>query len=140
MLSRSLILLALAVIPLFADAQDRCAAQFQAEKVRIEREASQNLPPKGDRAAEVIWSKNLHLALELAGKNAERCTRESTPPAAPAVLAKEQECIAGLLRRADELALKYKDRTLTTSEQVAHRAEIDRLVDDRMKYQARQKR
>ena len=59
------------LLPLMASAQDRCTAQYEAEQARIIREFSGQRPPKGDRDAEVTWSKNLNDALAASAKRAE---------------------------------------------------------------------
>lgn len=133
MLIRAVLLVATVLPSAAVLAQDRCMAQYQAEQMRIEREAAQQRPTKGDRAAEEKWAKSMHAALALAAKNAEQCQRDSKPPVAAAVLAKEQACIAALHRRMAELDQKYKGKSLSASEQMARRAEDDKLVEDRMK-------
>ena len=116
-----------------AFAQDRCMAQYQTEQLRIERAAAQQRPVKGDTAAEHKWAKTMHAALALAAKTAEQCKLDNKPPVPAAVLAKEQDCIASLHRRATELNQKYQGKSPSTTEQIAHRAENDKLIEDRMK-------
>ncbi len=122
----------LALLPLAAIAQDKCTAQGQAEQDRIVREFSSQLPAKGDKDAELTWSRNLHAALAAAAKRAEDCTRSSRAAIPPAAAAKEQECIAGSNRRADEFEKRYRGRTLTAQEQSTKRAEEQRLIEERM--------
>ena len=130
---RNIFFLATAWQSVEAFSQDRCMAQYQAEQLRIEREAAQQRPAKGDTAAEQKWAQNMHAAMAIAAKNAEQCVRDNKPPVSAAVLAKEQDCIASLHRRSTELAQKYKDKSLSTSEQIAYRAENNKLIEDRMK-------
>lgn len=90
------------LLPLAANAQDKCTAQGEAEQNRIVREFSSRPPAKGDKNAELTWSKNLHAALAAAAKRAEDCARSNRAAIPPATAAKEGECIAGSNRRADE--------------------------------------
>lgn len=123
------LLLAL-LIPLASAAQDKCAAQAQAEQLRIEREFTAQRPAKGDATAQQIWSKNLHAALSAAAKQAEDCTRANAPKPSSAATAKVDECLAAVRRRGDELQQRYKGRTLTVQEQAALRDEQQRLSDE----------
>ena len=125
-------LLLATLLPLISAAQDKCTAQGQAEQLRIEREFAAQRPARGDKAAEQIWSKNLHAALAAAAKQVEDCTRANTPKASPAATAKVDECLAGVRRRGDELQQRYKGRTLTFQEQTALRGEEQRLQDEYM--------
>ncbi len=129
-----------ALLPLAAAAQDKCTAQGAAEQDRIVREFSSRPPAKGDKDAELTWSRNLHAALAAAAKRAEDCTRSNRAAVPPAVAAKEQECIAGVSRRTDELNKRYRGRTLSTQEQVTRRSEEDHLLEERMACMNRAKR
>ncbi len=124
--------LALLLLAQAGTAQDKCTAQGQAEQLRIEREFSGQRPVRGDKEAELTWSKNLHAALAAAAKRAEDCTRANKPPASPAAAAKIDECLAGVRRRTDELERRYRGRTLTFQEQTTQRGEHERLQDEYM--------
>ena len=106
--------------------------QGQAEQDRIVREFSEKRPTKGDKEAELTWSKNLNAALAAATKRAEDCSRANRSATLPATAAKEQECIAANNRRTDELMKRFDGRTLTQQEQTVRRAEETRLIDERM--------
>jgi hypothetical protein len=124
--------LLIALLPLAASAQDKCTVQGEAEQNRIVREFSGQPPAKGDKDAEITWSKNLHAALAAAAKRAEDCARSNKSAIPPATAAKAQECIAGNNRRADEFDKRYRGRTLTAPEQATRRAEEQRLIEERM--------
>jgi hypothetical protein len=132
MSNRIMLSMLAALLPLMASAQDTCTAQYEAEQARIVREFSGKRPPKGDRDAEVTWSKNLNAALAASAKRAEDCTRANRMPASPTSIAKEQECIAAVNHRLAELDKRYSGHSLNTQEQIARRTEQDRLMDDRM--------
>jgi len=129
-----------ALLPLVASAQDECTAQGEAEQKRIVQEFSRQVPAKGDKDAELAWSKKLNAALEAAAKRAEDCTRSNRRAIPPATAAKEQECIAGVNRRTDDLDKRYRGRTLSAQEQATRRSEEDRLLEDRMSCINRAKR
>ncbi len=124
--------LLLFLLPLAAGAQDECTAQGEAEQDRIVREFSGQPPARGDKDAEIAWSRKLHAALEANAKRAEDCVRANRAAISPAAAAKEAECVAGSNRRADELADRYRGRTLTAQEQATRRAEEQRLHEERM--------
>lgn len=128
----ALFLLLAGLLPMFSAAQDKCTVQGQAEQLRIEREFAAQLPAKGDKTAEQIWSKNLHAALAAAAKQVEDCTRANAAKPSSAATAKVDECIAGVRRRGDELQQRFKGRTLTFQEQTAVRGEEQRLQDEYM--------
>lgn len=121
-----------ALPPLCAAAQDGCTAQGVAEQDRITREFSSQRPARGDKDAELAWSRNLYAALAAAAKRAEDCTRASRVSTPPSAAAMRDECIAESNRRADELEHRYRGRTLTAQEQATRRAEEQRLLDERM--------
>lgn len=120
------------LLPLAAGAQDRCTAEGQVEQDRIVREFSGQPPARGDKDAEIAWSRRLHAALEANAKRAEDCVRANRAAIPPATAAKEAECIAGSIRRADEMVERYRGRTLTAQEQATRRAEEQRLHEERM--------
>jgi hypothetical protein len=121
-----------ALIPVASPAQDRCTVQGQADQVRIEREFSGQRPARGDKEAELTWSKNLNAALAAAAKRAEDCSRASKPAVAPAASARVEECLADVRRRTDDLNRRDRGRTLTLQEQTARRSEDERLLDEYM--------
>ncbi|MES2413819.1 MAG: hypothetical protein V4614_08450 [Pseudomonadota bacterium] len=129
----ALLLAALGMLPMVAHAQgdDVCIRQFKVERDRIEREMTRQVPPKGDRDAEMQWSKKLHAALELAGNNAERCRERNTPKLSAAEVAAVENCLTRNLRAGDEIQKRYSGRTLSFAEQTALRGEETRLIDDR---------
>jgi hypothetical protein len=127
----TLLVLAL-LLPLVSASQDKCTAQADAVQRRIERDFSAQRPAKGDTAAEVKWSNDLHAALAATAKRFEDCTRASTPKPSPAATAKIDECLAGVRRRGDELQRRYSGRTLTFQEQTVRRGEEQRLQDEYM--------
>lgn len=127
----TLLVLAL-LLPMVSTAQDQCTAQADAEQRRIERDFRAQRPAKGDMAAEVKWSNDLHAALAATAKRFEDCTRLSTPKPSPAATAKIDECLAGVRRRGDDLQRRYGGRTLTFQEQTVRRGEEQRLQDEYM--------
>jgi hypothetical protein len=129
---RSALILLLALLPLAASAEDKCRVQGEAEQDRIVREFSGQPPARGDKDAEITWSRNLHAALAANAMRAEDCVRANRAAISPAAAAKEMECISGINRRSGELATKYGGRTLTAQEQVTRRAEEQRLLEERM--------
>ncbi len=126
------IFLLVTLLPIAAKAQDKCTVQGEAEQNRIVREFSSQPPAKGDKDAELTWSKNLNAALAAAAKRAEDCARSSRSATPPAAAAKAQECLAANNRRADEFQKRYTGRTLTPQEQTTRRAEETHLMDERM--------
>lgn len=130
----------IAFLPLTAKAQDKCTAQGEAEQNQIMREFSGRLPAKGDRDAELTWSKNLNAALAAAAERAEDCSRSSRSAIAPTAAAKEQACLAANNRQADEIQKRYDGRSMTSQEQTTRRAEEARLVDERMSCTSRANR
>ena len=132
--------LLVALLPLAANAQDKCTTQGEAEQNRIVREFSSQPPAKGDRDAELTWSKNLHAALAAAAKRAEDCVRSNRAAIPPATAAKEEACIAGNNRRTDEFDKRYRGRTLTAQEQAMRRIEEQRLIEERISCTSRANR
>ncbi len=124
--------LLVALLPFAANAEDKCTTQGEAEQARIVREFSSRPPTRGNKDAELSWSRNLNAALEAAAKRAEDCTRSSRSTISPAAATKEQECLATNNRRADEFQKRYGARTLTPQEQATRRTEETRLIDERM--------
>ncbi|MEN9865786.1 MAG: hypothetical protein RL748_1376 [Pseudomonadota bacterium] len=122
----------LALLPLLANAQDKCTETGKAEQDQIQRDFSRKLPAKGDKQAEAAWAKDLHAALEASAKRAEDCTRASKRAAGPAFMAQEQACAVKASQQADELAKKYRGKTLSAQEQAERRKEEDRLLEERM--------
>jgi hypothetical protein len=126
-------LIAALLLPLVSVGQDKCTEQGKAEQQSIEREFTAKRPAKGDKDAELTWSKNLYAALAASAKRAEDCTRANRPAATPAATAKLEECLADVRRRTDELQQRYRGRTPTLQEQKKQRDEEARLQDE---YQA----
>lgn len=132
MTHRFMLIFLTAIVPLGATAQDQCTTQGQAEQDRIVREFSSQRPTRGDKDAELTWSRNLNQALAAAAARAEDCTRSSKAAIPSATVAKEQACIAESHRRAEEIDKRYRGRTLTAPEQATRRAEEQRLIEERM--------
>lgn len=128
------------LLPSFAIAQDRCMAEYQAEVGRIERDLARQVPTKGDKDGEIRWATKLHTALAAASKRSEECTRASKPTESPAAVEREQNCIALLSQRADEIAKRYGGGTLSRADQIARRGEEDRLIEERMACSTKVKR
>lgn len=131
-LSALLPLLALLAPPISALAQPSCTERYQAEQERIAREFTAQPPKKGDKEAELAWSKKLHAALAESAKNADQCERDARRAVSPSAQAAENECIAANNRRTDELTKKYRDRTLDRAGQATRRQEEQQLLDERM--------
>lgn len=126
------ILILAALLPLTANAKDKCDAQAEAEQNRITREFSSQAPSKNDQQAYLAWSKNLNAALAAAAQRHEDCVRSARAASRPANTAKMDECIAEANRHYHEIEAKYRGRTLTVEEQAAHRAEEEKLLEERM--------
>lgn len=120
------------LLPLAASAQDKCYAQAETEQNRIVREFSSQPPSKNDRDAYLAWSKNMNSALAAAARRHEDCVRSNRAAIPPTTVAKEEECIAGSNRRAEEFDKRYRGRTLTAQEQATRRAEEQHLIEERM--------
>lgn len=105
-----------------AQAAQRCAAQLQFEQARIERDFSRERPPQSDRVAFERWSKNMHAALNAAGRSAEDCERQSQPALAPDRRSTLEACIARVTAKSDEVSRRYAGRTLSREEQSQVRA------------------
>ena len=120
----------LAILPALCAAQDNnnCVRQFEAEKMRVERDMAKQRPAPGDKEAELRWSKSLHSAMALAVANAEQCRRAIKP--APAVVQSEEMCVTRIRQAGNELQKRYRGRTLSVAEQQARRTEEMRLNDD----------
>ena len=129
---RSVVVFLAVLLPLTANAKDKCDAQAEAEQNRITREFSSQAPSKNDQQAYIAWSKNLHAALATASQRHEDCLRSARAASRPANAAKLDECIAEANRHADELQAKYQGRSLTAEEQAALRAEQERVIEERM--------
>jgi len=119
-------------VPLAGAAQDKCAAQAQAEQQRIERELTAQRPARGDKAAEQAWASKLHSELAAVASRFEACTRANTPKHTAAATAKMDDCLAGVRRRGDELRRQSSGRTLSLQEQTLLRDQERRLHDDYM--------
>lgn len=132
MTHRVTIFLLVALLPLTVSAQSKCDAQAEAEQNRIIREFSSQPPSKHDQDAYLAWSKNMNAALAAAAQRHEDCRRSSRTAILPATVAKEEECIAGSNRRAEEFEKRYRGRTLTAQEQTTRRAEEQGLIEERM--------
>lgn len=132
MTHRNKLLLLAALLPLAATAQDKCTVQGQVEQDRVVREYSGQRPAKGDREAELTWSRNMNSALAAAAKRAEECTRSSKPATPAAAAMKQEDCIAGAVRGVTDLEKRYQGRTLTSQEQATKRSEEQRLIEQRM--------
>lgn len=103
-------------------AVQRCAAQLQAEQARIERDFSRERPPESDRVAFERWAKNMHAALNAAGRSAESCERQSQPAMTPERRSTLETCIARVSAKSDEVNRRYSGRTLSREEQAQLRA------------------
>lgn len=130
-MNRSVFIVLVALLPLVANAQDKCIATGKAEQDQIQREFMRKLPAKGDKDAEQAWAKNLNAALAAAAKRAADCARASKRAIAPAVAAREQACEAKANRQVGELEKKYHGRTMSKQEQADRRSEEDRLLEER---------
>lgn len=113
-------------------AAQRCIAQLQAEQSRIEQEFRRTRPPETDRVAFERWSKNLHAALDAAGRAAEACERRSQPALTPERLATLEACIARVAAQSAALERRYAGRTLSREEQSQLRAEQLALHEQRI--------
>lgn len=123
--------LLLAVSPVLCHAQaDGCMRNFQIEQQAIERDMARQLPPKGDREAEMAWAAKLDASLKQAGARAEACRRQSTPKASASARAAQEACAARVRAAAEEMIGRYGGRTLSSAEQATRRAEEMRLSDD----------
>ena len=120
------------LLPLAANAQDKCKAMAEAEQNRIVREFSSQAPSKNDQHAYLAWSKNLNAALSAADQRHEECVQSARAASRPANAAKVDECIAESNRQYHEIQAKYQGRTLTAGEQTALRAEEERMIEGRM--------
>jgi len=106
-------------------------ARFQAERVRIEREAAATAPKASDQPAYQRWSANLHAALEAAGREAEACNKRSRPAPTQQELSKLDACLAAASGRLAEAGKRYQGRTLSMDEQRAQRSDEQRALDER---------
>lgn len=103
-------------------AVQRCAAQLQSEQARIERDFARERPPESDRVAFERWSKNMHAALNAAGRSAEACERQSQPAMTPERRSTLETCISRVTTKSDEVNRRYSGRTLSREEQAQLRA------------------
>lgn len=100
----------------------RCAAQLQSEQARIERDFSRERPPESDRVAFERWARNMHAALNAAGRSAESCERQSQPAMTPERRSTLETCISRVSAKSDEVNRRYSGRTLSREEQAQLRA------------------
>ena len=122
----------IALQPLASMAQNKCDAEADAAQSKIIRDFSVSPPSKHDQAAYLAWSQNLNVALATVGKRHEECMRANRPAISPAEASKTDACMAAVRRRGDELANRYRGRTLTFQEQTTQRAEEQSLQDEYM--------
>ena len=115
-----------------AYANQRCAAQLQAEQLRIERDFARDRPPKSDKVAFDRWANNMHAALNAAGKQAEACERESTPSLTPDRRKTLENCLARNSAKTDEVLRKYSSPKPTREEQAKQRGELEELQRQRI--------
>jgi hypothetical protein len=113
-------------------ANQRCAAQLQAEQLRIERDFARDRPPKSDKVAFDRWANNMYAALYAAGEQAEACERESTPSLTPDRLKTLESCLARNSAQTDEVLRKHSSLKPTREEQARHRAELEELHQQRI--------
>lgn len=113
-------------------ARPRCAAQLQAEQLRIERDFARDRPPNSDKVAFERWANNMHAALNAAGKQAEACERESTPSLTPDRRKTLETCLAGNSAKTDEVLRKYSGPRPMREEQAKQRAELEELHQQRI--------
>jgi hypothetical protein len=110
----------------------RCAAQLQAEQARIERDFARERPARTDKEAFDRWARNMHVALEAAGRAAESCERQSQPALTPDRRSALETCISRVAAKTEELNRRYAGRTLSREEQSKQRAELLELHDQRI--------
>ena len=103
--------LLIVLTPLTASAQNKCDAQAEAEQNRIIRKLESQPPSKHDQEAYLAWSKNMNAALAAVAQRHEDCRRSSRTAIPPATVAKEDECIAGSNRRAEEFEKRLRRET-----------------------------
>lgn len=113
-------------------ANQRCAAQLQAEQLRIERDFARDRPAKSDKVAFERWTNNMHAALNAAGKQAEACERENTPPMSSERRKTLEGCLAKNSAKTDEVLRKYSRPNPTREEQAQQRAELEELHQQRI--------
>lgn len=104
---------------------------YDAESMRIQREFGQKLPNPDSTEQKQAWAKSLQSAMALAAKNAEACVAQANKATQPQRMAAQQGCAEQSHRAAEELARRYRGRTLTTAEQAAYRDEETQLLDAR---------
>ncbi|MBA4343345.1 MAG: hypothetical protein C0423_14510 [Methylibium sp.] len=103
-------------------AVQRCAAQLQSEQARIEQAFARERPPESDKVAFQRWARNLHAALNAAGRSAESCERQSQPAMATDRRSALEACISRVTAKSDEVNRRYAGRTLSREEQAQLRA------------------
>lgn len=112
----------------------RCTRDFQAEQVRIEREAMARAPaPGSDHATQQRFMQGVHAQLQAAAARAEACEAASRPqpgsPAAQAIAAKQQQCTDIAKRELDRVKLPPQP---SFEQQRAFREAETRILDARM--------
>lgn len=122
----------IALQPLGALAQHKCDSDAEAAQDRVVREFSVNPPSKHDQTAYLAWSQKLNAAMATVAKRHEECIRSSRPAMSPAEVSRIDDCLASVRRRGDEVATRYRGRTLTFQEQTTRRAEEQTLQDEYM--------
>lgn len=113
-------------------AVQRCAAQLQAEQARIERDFVRERPPASDKLAYERWAKNLHAALNAAGRAAESCERQSLPALTPERPSALEACISRVASKSEEVDRRYGGRSLSREDQAKMRAVHQELHDQRI--------
>jgi hypothetical protein len=110
----------------------RCIAQLQAEQARIERDFTRDRPSESDKVAFDRWTRNLHAALNAAGKAAESCERQSQPALTPERRSTLEACVSRVSAKSEEVNRRFAGRTLSRDEQSKLRAEQVELHEHRI--------
>lgn len=115
----------------------RCAAEFEAESARIQREAMARAPaPGSDTRTQQQFMQGMHAQLQAAAAKARACEEASQPkpgsPAAQAAMAREQQCSDTANRELDQLRQRLPQGQASTDQQRAQREAENRILDARM--------
>lgn len=142
----ALVLIAAAIAGHAVADEPACAAQLQAERVRIESDYARQRPDPADAAAFARWSQRLQAALVVATRQADLCRLRSKVPAdeVPAATAAAEAAPQNQARRAtlstcldqarlrgDDVARRYAGRELSPTEELRLRTEQDTLATQR---------
>lgn len=121
-----------------ARAEDpRCAAQYEAEADRIQREAMAHAPaPGSDQNTQRQFMQGVHSQLKAAAARAEACEQASRPktgsPAAQAAVGREQQCADAANRELDQLKRRMPQGQPSMEQQRVQREAETRILDARM--------